>query len=277
MDHSYGHSYDDEHPWHDADGAGDWRGRKAKRKRKQRLTAVAPPTALDLTIRGNGCRITQDDNLADMIENGLHLIDYFEDRFVLSDDDESEDGDGCVAHADEDGEMTMADCLSTCKSADGDGADGKNMGNDIDKRTGCRTLYMDKYDVRMLVDDYSIIRRHGNRRHSSSHNQVDVLETISIRDKSDGLTKQQIDEINFDRFGALPEYRNIFLVDNDDNDGDGNGKSAGNSDGQDGHNKKKATEQQEAEEEPFALTEEEVKCLPKGMVLVRLLNALVLW
>lgn len=248
MDLSYGHSYDDEHPWHDVDGAGEWRGRKAKRKRKQRLAAVAPPPALDLTIRGNGCCITQDDGLAEKIENGFHLINYFEDRFVLSDDDESEDGD---------------DCARTCKSVlidgdgDGDRDGGKSARNGTDVRTEGRTLYVDRYDVRMLIDDYSIIRRHGNRGHSSNHNQVDLDE---------GLTKQQIDEINFERFGALPEYRDIFLGDNDDNNG--SGKTSLDSDYQDGHNNKNPTAKQEAEEEPFALTEEEAKCLPNDMVLV---------
>ena len=245
MDHSYGHSYDDEHPWHDVDGAGEWRGRKAKRKRKQRLATVAPPPALDLTIRGNGCRIIQDDGLAEKIESGLHLINYFEDRFVLS--DESEDGD---------------DCASTCKSVlgDGDGGGGEGVRIDTDVRTGGRALYMDRYDVRMLVDDYSIIRRNRNRRPSSNnYNQVDL---------DDGLTKQQIDEINFERYGALPEYREIFLSDNQSNGDDSDGKSAGNLDDQDGHNNKKPTAKQEAEEEPFALTEEEVRCLPKDMVVV---------
>ena len=247
MDHSYGHSCDDEHPWHDVDGAGEWRGRKVKRKRKQRLAAVAPPPALDLTIRGNGCRITQDDVLAEKIENGLHLINYFEDRFVLSDDDESEDGD---------------DCASTCKSAllvDGDEDGGKGVRNGTDVQTGGRTLFMDRYDARMLVDDYSIIRRNRNRRPSNNNNnQVDM---------DDGLTKQQIDEINFDRFGALPEYREIFL--GDQNNGDASdGENAGNLDDQDGHNNKNPTAKQEAEEEPLTLTEEEANCLPKDMVLV---------
>ena len=260
MDHSYGHSYDDEHPWHDVDGAGKWRGRKAKSKRKHRLAAVAPPPALDLTIRGNGCRITQDDGFAEKIENGFHLINYFEDRFVLSDDGESNDGDDCIVHAHEDCQMTMADCLSTCKSVHEDGAGGKSVRKGTDVQIGGRTLYMDRYDVRMLVDDYSIIRRNKNRRPSSNHNnQVDL---------DDGLTKQQIDEINFDRFGALPEYRDIFLGDNQDNSGDSDGKSAGDLDDQNGHNNKKATAKQDAEEEPFVLTEEEVRCLPKDMVLV---------
>ena len=249
------YSYDDEHPWHDVDGAGEWRGRKAKRKRKQRLAAVAPPPAPapDLTIRGNGCRIIQDDGLAEKIDSGFHLINYFEDRFVLS--DESEDGD---------------DCASTCKSVlgdgdgDGDGGGGEGVRNDTDVRTGGRALYMDRYDVRMLVDDYSIIRRNRNRRPSSNnyvYNQVDM---------DDGLTKQQMDEINFERYGALPEYREIFLSDNQNNgdDIDSDGESAGNLDDQDGHNNKKPTAKQEAEEEPFALTEEEVRCLPEDMVVV---------
>lgn len=245
MDHSYGHSYDDEHPWHDVDGAGEWRGRKAKRKRKQRLAAVAPPPALDLTIRGNGCRITQDDGLAEKIENGFHLINYFEDRFVLSDDDEPEDGD---------------DCASTCKSVllvDGDGDGGKGVRNGTDVQTGGRSLYMDRYDVRMLVDDYSIIRRNRNRRPSNNNNnQVDM---------DDGLSNQQIDEINFDRFGALPEYREIFLGDSQNNGDDSDGKRAGNLDDD---NSKKPTAKQEVEEESLTLTEEEATCLPKDMVLV---------
>ena len=256
MDHSYGHSYDDEHPWHDVDGAGEWRGRKVKRKRKQRLAAVAPPPALDLTIRGNGCRITQDDGLAEKIENGFHLINFFEDRFVLSDDDESEGGD---------------DCASTCKSelVDGDGDEdgGKGVRNGTDVQTGGRTLYMDRYDVRMLIDDYSMIRRNRNRRPSNNNNnQVDM---------DDGLSKPHIDEINFDRFGALPEYREIFLGDNQNNGDDSDGKSAGNLDDQDGHNNKNSTAKQGAEEEPLTLTEEEAKCLPKGIVLVSSLIHLI--
>ena len=72
MDHSYGHSYDDVHSWDDTDGAGagGWRGRKAntKRRRKQHVTAaVAPPPALDLTLRGTACRVTQDNALAENV------------------------------------------------------------------------------------------------------------------------------------------------------------------------------------------------------------------
>jgi hypothetical protein len=230
MDYSHGHSYDDEHPWHDT--------RKAKRKRKQRLTAVAPPADLDLAVNGTGCSVLQDDGLAKKIEIGFHLINYFDDRFVLSDDGGDSDDDGF------------------------DGADGgKTARNDRDIRTGTRTLYIDRYDVRMLVDDYSTLRRRGSQRPTCSYK--DRVDLLGLRDKEDGLTKQQIDEINFDRFGALPEYRYVFLGDGDgsngDDDGDGGGNSAGG----------KATAAQDAEEEPFKLTEEEVKCLPsRDMILV---------
>mmetsp|Transcript_13610 Transcript_13610/g.22663 ORF Transcript_13610/g.22663 Transcript_13610/m.22663 type:complete len:393 (-) Transcript_13610:305-1483(-) len=263
MDYSYGHTFGEEHPWYGADGAGEWRGRKAKRKRKQHVTAVAPPPALDLTLKGTACRVTQDDAFAERIEKGFHLINYFEDRFVLSDDEESDDG--CIVHRD--GDMAMADCAST--SANADRADGKNVRNHTDNRTRCRALYMDRYDARMLIDDYSTLCRRWARR-TSNYNSADCdvadsgrgrmppLESIDVRDKEDGLTKQQIDEINFDRFGALPEYREIFL---DDADNDCSKSGAGD---QDGHNVKKAVEQ---DEEPLTLTEEEAKYIPTGMVL----------
>lgn len=255
MDHSYGHSYDDLH-------AGEWRGRKAntKRKRKQHVTAaVAPPPALDLTLRGTACRVTEDDALAENIERGFHLINYFEDRFIiLSDDDESDDG--CI----EGGDVAMSTC-ATCSStlANADETNGQNTRNHTDNRTRPRTLYMDRYDARMLIDDYTTLRRRGSRRTCSSHDLADcdatdmtLLELIGVRDREDGLSKQQIDEINFDRFGALPEYRGVFL---DDGKND-----CINNCGVDQEDAEKVDEQ---DEEPFKLTEEEVQCLPKDMVL----------
>lgn len=258
MDHSYGHSYDDLH-------AGEWRGRKAntKRKRKQHVTAaVAPPPALDLTLRGTACRVTEDDALAENIERGFHLINYFEDRFIiLSDDDESDDG--CI----EGGDVAMSTCAtSTCSStlANADETNGQNTRNHTDNRTRPRTLYMDRYDARMLIDDYTTLRRRGSRRTCSSHDLADcdatdmtLLELIGVRDREDGLSKQQIDEINFDRFGALPEYCGVFL---DDGKND-----CINNCGVDQEDAEKVDEQ---DEEPFKLTEEEVQCLPKDMVLV---------
>jgi hypothetical protein len=241
-----------------------WSGRKAntKRKRKQHVTAVvAPPPALDLTIRGTACRVTQDDALAENIEQGLHLINYFEDRFgILSDDEESDDG--CI----EGGDMAMSTCANSANStlANADERKDQNTRNHTDNRTRPRTLYMDRYDARMLIDDYSTLRRRGPRGTCSSHNLADcdatdmtLLELIGVRDTEDGLSKQQIDEINFDRFGALPEYRDVFL-DDDKNDCIKSGEV----------DQEDADKVDEQDEESFKLTEEEVQCLPKDMVLV---------
>ena len=263
MDHSYGHSYDDVHSWDDTDGAGagEWRRRKAntKRKRKQHVTAaVAPPPALDLTLRGTACRVTQDDALAENIEQGLHLINYFEDRFIILSDDEESD-DGCI----EGGDMAMSTCANSTL-ANADETNGQITRNHTDNRTRVRTLYMDRYDARMLIDDYSTLRRRGSRRTWSSHNLADcdvaditLLELIGVRDAEDGLSKQQIDGINFDRFGALPEYRDVFL-----DDGKNDCIKSGGVDQED------ADKVDEQDEEPYQLTEEEVRCLPKDMVLV---------
>ena len=127
-----------------------------------------------------------------------------------------------------------------------------------------RSLLMDKYDVRVLFDDYSSLREHQPRRQNPMASKATcitdeaapeehLLKRIKATDMQDGLDDDLIEDMNFDRFGALPEYRHIFLI----------GQDHGTSSAEAG-----AKTTVDETEEPFELSEDEVKDLPRDVFTV---------
>lgn len=363
-DDDYGYNYDDEHPWHanshDDDGGGDDDGnhhyydctlnknqkrnvkRKLKRKqRKKRLssqaeameTATATTTtgatssssSFELAVVGKACRIYQDDEMAHKLDQGQHLINYFEDRLVIknkydedSDDNEEENDDGCYFVHYEQDTNTKLSRNGTSHDEKDDSNEGRGMdlcqddshrkqmmikeskvfssaGGNRNKNKKKKdeltpVLFIDRYDVRALLDDYESFRGPS----LSFRRQNAMLTLTNTRSNCKVEEQDEEDEhmLNFERYGQLPEYKTVFL--DGENEVSGSNKIGETSQRKrSGHNEglgstaisestedaeTSATEQNREkkdevkEEEIFELNEKEKRMLPDGVITVSLLR-----
>ena len=197
---------------------------------------------IDLTITGRKCRIHDDDNVARSLEKGTNLI--------------------AIGNGD-----TTTNTSSWINNDGEDGVSGNNRLSDDNKPVP--PLLVDRYDARTLLDDISLQQISDTH---DMHNNIDTginaassFKCTSQPFKEDG-NQEEIEERNFIRYGSCSSYikhtlkKKAAAEDNIAAD-----KECGTS------NKTKITklqEQEEKEEEPYQLSEEDLKKLPKDTPLV---------
>ena len=175
--------FDDKHPLHDDEDEERYKPRKKKRTRPENCRRPVLPPPLDLTVVGRKCIIDRNEGLATQIDQGSHLIDYFEhyqqDNYTTTNDGE-EAGDWVD--------------ITHCEK--------QHAGVDVSQmkpeRTGIRSacdqgkkpvLLMDRYDARTLLEDLSEFE---SPRHIHNGDDID-----------DCLTEEENRLIAIERFGDL--------------------------------------------------------------------------
>ena len=183
---------------------------------------------IDLTISGRKCRIHNNDNVARSLEKGTNLIAIGNSNTNTSWNDGEDDVPGS--------KVTLLD------------DDNKSP------------LLVDRYDARTLLDVISLQQLSDT--HSNIDTGIDASKCTSHPFKEDG-SQEEIKERNFIRYGLCSSYIKHTLKK----------KAAANSTESCTSNKtkietNKLQEQEEKEEEPFQLSEEDLKKLPKDIPLV---------
>ena len=190
---------------------------------------------IDLTISGRKCRIHNNDNVAQSLERGTNLIAI--------------------------GNTTNTSSWNN----DGEDDSGNNRLSDDNKLP---PLLVDRYDARTLLDDISFQQISDTHdMHSNIDTGIDASKCTSQPFTEDGH-QEEIEERNFIRYGSCSSYikytlkkkataeDNIIAVSKERNSSD----------------ELKITKLQEQEEkkeeEPFQLSEEDLKNLPKDILLV---------
>jgi len=195
---------------------------------------------IDLTITGRKCRIHDDDNVVRSLEKGTNLIAIGNTTNTSSWNNDGED-----------------DVL------------GNNRLSDDNKPVP--PLLVDRYDARTLLDDISLQQLSDT--HDMHNNIIDTginaassFKCTSQPFKEDG-DQEEIEERNFIRYGSCSSYIKHTLkkkAASEDNIA-ADGKESNSFD----ESKiTKLKEQEEKDEEPFKLSEEDLKKLPKDIPLV---------
>lgn len=217
-------------PWENHYGSGShYRGNSRKRQKKStRQHQETKP--FDLSVNGKRCVFHSDDTMNEPIER--YLIDCT--QMITGEQVDADGPTGLKKHIED-----WSDIIHD--PSNGNYIDGNEQSAQKSSR-----MYIDRYDVRNLLDDWSDLP-HGIDPHRSLKSLESYLQECR--------EMNQDYELNFERFGALPEYEIHFLTQKYMK--------------QPPHNDEDKSKLEPNEKEPaFEIDEEFRDILPKDVVLV---------
>ena len=193
---------------------------------------------IDLTITGRKCRIHDDDNVARSLEKGTNLI-------------------------------AIGNTTNT-SSWNNDGEDDVSGNNRLsDDNKPVPSLLVDRYDARALLDDISLQQISDTDMHNNIDTGINAASSLKYTSqpfKEDG-NQEEIEERNFIRYGSCSSYIKHTLKTKAAPE-DNTAADSKESNFSDESKITKLKEQEKKDKEPFKLSEEDSKKLPKDIPLV---------
>ncbi len=163
--------WDDEHPLHELDD--DDKG-GSKRKRYRPTTSYSLQSnrhiPVDLTVSGTKCILHRNDNAAKKIDDGKHMIDYYENS--------NEDASGVCTLV----EHTINDWKDAAHADDEDHHNSTGSESYIDEVSRRPVLLMDRFDVRGLLENISDYEQ-GHSFTKKEPQYQDVDDDLSAKDR----------------------------------------------------------------------------------------------
>lgn len=206
---------DDAHPLHDNETDDDKKSRTRKRRRPTRTAPVHVHVPLDLTISGVKCALHRNDSMAMKIDEGKHLMDYFENNQEVLDSDPDQESDiprHTHAHTNTSVKYTADDWKDIVHVDDENEDDSSKVELDVDeswlnrdqgsKKSAsaleCRpVLLMDRFDVRGMLEHVSAFD--FDKGLDSSNTKKDLC----CRKRDDDLPEEEQNLLELERYGDL--------------------------------------------------------------------------
>mmetsp|Transcript_21682 Transcript_21682/g.52397 ORF Transcript_21682/g.52397 Transcript_21682/m.52397 type:complete len:256 (-) Transcript_21682:1239-2006(-) len=201
---------------------------------------------VDLTITGRRCRIHRNDQVSRSLDEGTNLIELYPHPNTKS----------YTWNGEDDGSSNSADCTSPS------------------------TLRVDRHDARTLLDEMSLQQVCGRR-----SGDIDAgIDASSSEHASQPFyeegSKEEVEAKNFERYGSLAEYSQLFLKSTTSCDPKLGEEKASckklfwGSDGHTNETQAEAESRSQDKEKDFELGEDQLKGMPSGILLVSFIRIL---
>jgi len=153
--------FDDAHPLHDDDDDDDRQFKKPRtKKRNHPVSTMAMVGPLDLTVVGTMSTIHRDDDMAEQIHQGKHLIEYvhFDNQEADADADESS-----FQNNEEEQYSLQTSQADVCPKTE--------------------PLLLDRYDVRTLLEDLQIFEKPIHEKNKNTADDADDADDTDLNEE----------------------------------------------------------------------------------------------